>query len=808
MLGNTGDGQLRLVLQYLTDQASKEQVVKDAQDLGQQVGRATAASLNDPAVIAAMQKSYPASFADVPAAAGAAGTQAGTKFREGFSQSGLDQIFGNFQTSMQGVNSGLDQATQKTENWYSQLRMVTREDQMIENLLSTIGTTLAITGVAMEAGIWGSAAKYVATATQANAITDTWKNTTNDLAAQTNRIGEVMANAVLPQYKEMAFLEGKLADFLQAHPEVAAGANLVGELLVGTGAILKAVSTGIRLVSDVMFIEAMHEHSGAMAGVFAPAVGVFKGSVDQFGAETGMQRIGFEPLPKAPVGGMAGALGTIGTVTLLATSVIIGAELGLTLGNAIAKSMQGENYQPQNIQDAFITFSKIFQLPWIGLAQLIGNLDPKLASAANGFITFENNIDSFVGKLIGASRYPSDPASSDPYKLTAQQQQTFTDVVVKDYENFYKTEQTDAQNNIDAISKIHQEANKSEQQAATSNAKAVASINDNYATLLSNQAANQLLQDKAALDNYQAQRATTVRDGNLKIVDEEASLKKKLADLEESHSNKIWDLVAKRDALGIVRENQSYDQTLSKDIRDANDIIAKDKRDTAIRLQDEANAFNRSQEQKHAQEALQYQQEAAAHAKQLATQQQSYDDQLKTIQDNEAQKLQAQKDAYQKQETALRTNLISQINDEYWALNSEAKMKSAYYQQSLAGAEAFMKQYVAALDPGAHLSVSGIHGTIGIGVGVHDYSGYAYPGTYAMAQNGKPEFVLSGQATSAAEQIIGGRLTEQALMSRLLTGNSNSVTWNDMRKFNGEVSVPTRRQLQKDALETLGRILK
>lgn len=69
----------------------------------------------------------------------------------------------------------------------------------------------------------------------------------------------------------------------------------------------------------------------------------------------------------------------------------------------------------------------------------------------------------------------------------------------------------------------------------------------------------------------------------------------------------------------------------------------------------------------------------------------------------------------------------------------------------------------------------------------HDYTGYAYTGTYAMAQDGQREFVLSGSATKAAERRLGAQLNEQNVMGAI-GGGGRQVVWNDHRTFNSALS--------------------
>lgn len=94
----------------------------------------------------------------------------------------------------------------------------------------------------------------------------------------------------------------------------------------------------------------------------------------------------------------------------------------------------------------------------------------------------------------------------------------------------------------------------------------------------------------------------------------------------------------------------------------------------------------------------------------------------------------------------------------------------------------------------------------GGGQPVHDYTGYAYKHTYAMAQDGKRQFVMSGSMTRVAEQMLGGQLNQQMVMSALAGGGRNSVVWQDQRRFSGEYTKSMRNAQRADTLEVLGEV--
>lgn len=70
--------------------------------------------------------------------------------------------------------------------------------------------------------------------------------------------------------------------------------------------------------------------------------------------------------------------------------------------------------------------------------------------------------------------------------------------------------------------------------------------------------------------------------------------------------------------------------------------------------------------------------------------------------------------------------------------------------------------------------------------------GYVGSGVYRMGENGK-EFVLSNSTTKAAEDAIGGSLSQQNIRNAM----TKSITVNDNRTFSGEISRGTIEMIKR-----------
>lgn len=140
----------------------------------------------------------------------------------------------------------------------------------------------------------------------------------------------------------------------------------------------------------------------------------------------------------------------------------------------------------------------------------------------------------------------------------------------------------------------------------------------------------------------------------------------------------------------------------------------------------------------------------------------------------------------------------------------------AFYnvQRSSAGAAQYLAQVPAAMSSlGSSISsffqriISSFSGLSLSKPPTHDYTGYAYTRTYAMAQDGKRQFVMSGDMTRVAEKMLGGQLNQQAVLQAMAGGTTNrSVSVNGLR-FSGEYTKSMKRAVQNDMLNTLKKVI-
>ena len=330
---------------------------------------------------------------------------------------------------------------------------------------------------------------------------------------------------------------------------------------------------------------------------------------------------------------------------------------------------------------------------------------------------------------------------------------------------------------------------------------------------------------------YAQDRADIVKDSGEEIRKIEQEHQEDLRQLTKEHNENMSSLLSDRDALGLVKEQQRFDDARAEKEREVNQEIAERRRDTAMRLQELSAQFAQERTERQRQYAEDIKEnaiQAADRRKEAAAQ---YQAEIKQARDAQAQKLKELADASAKERTNRRSQFIAQLNDINVNLLGEKNLKSTYYNAMLADATAFITAYRARLNLNTGTTTpttssgstasggSSLTQTItslasstwdaladtfsGLFGGTRDAGGYASRGLYKMAWDGKKEFVMSNATTRAAEQVIGGQLTQESLMRVLSMGDRKSINYQDQRRFNSGMSARDRRAIRNDTQQLL-----
>jgi hypothetical protein len=207
--------------------------------------------------------------------------------------------------------------------------------------------------------------------------------------------------------------------------------------------------------------------------------------------------------------------------------------------------------------------------------------------------------------------------------------------------------------------------------------------------------------------------------------------------------------------------------------------------------------------------------QAAEKAKQR---QAEHEEELKQIAAQAADKLREEQKNYAIERKRIYDQFIQRIRDLDAFYLGELDSQRNHHLQMITELDAFLADYrlkwhnmETSLLSGSSTGASG--GTTGSQPGSHAFGGYAAYGQYTLGDNpgggkGPVEYVLSGSTTKAAESLIGGKLSQQAILSAMVgRGPSKSVVWNDHRRFDSRIPLSERRAILEDTKRMLEEML-
>jgi hypothetical protein len=687
-----------------------------------------------------------------------------------------DEDAGLLQAALEDVEAAMSDATvqaaklnrEMKQSQWDNLKKIGGDLEQVGDKISNIGRGMSIMGVGILAGVYSSIQKF----NEANPLDPTaqrWLEAQEEIERSFLRIGGVAADRLLPLIEKLADLAEKTADFVEKNPEVI-------DALVGAASFMAVAGGGLQLAGGAMKL-------GGMGLDIIAKVGA--GGTAAAGTGTGI------------TGGAAAA--TAGSAALLVAAPIAGGIIAKEVGNAFQRAMGQEESSWSDIGE---TAKQAVMLP--SKLALMGLVDLGVISEETGA-----KVNAFQNELFGMGDAAEEAASSaeDASRrivLTAEEAQKAQEAEAKAteeaaraaekkaqaekqlaeaYEDFQRENAEAARQYASDRRNVLRDANDAEKQAQRAHEQTILSIEEDYARQRADLLNDYKADDAQAAQQYQQERAQAVRDGGEEIAQIERDHQKRLAELAQSHNDRMGDLAASRDALGIKDELRDYERSRRGEEDNANEEIAQRRQDIATRLRDLAQSYaaERAQRMQALQQALA---DAAEQKKiQLAEEQSKFAEEQKQRKEETSRRLRDLQEQFNEETRRRREAFLRSIRDLDTALNGETQRKRQYYALMLKDAEAFMRQWRSEMYPSKTSKTT---------TPIHDYSGYAYTGTYAMAQDGQPEFVLSGAATKAAEQMVGGQLNEQALLSGL-AGRRGGMQYIDHSSYAGMTVADVRR---------------
>lgn len=631
--------------------------------------------------------------------------------------------------------------------------------------LSQVANMVVVTGGLMTSALVLNANHYVQTVGRINEHSAKWLGYSEDIKKANLEIGKSATQAMLPTMKMTAELMQKVADIATANPWLVQG-------IMTAGTIMAAVGGAMKVVGEIMKI------SGEIGKLIAQAEAAFITSKINSMGGVGMG----EYLP----GGAGAGMGALGMVTLTATSVIIGAELGMALGNAINKQLQGENFKSQNLQDVLVTINRITQLPWAITGQILGRMGGDMKIFGDAILDWLNDINRFFGEMIGAKEFDTsaeEAKAAETAMITEQETQTF----IAYQKQMAESSASYSQQRADIIAQYEEQIVSVTQQYESQRADAISSYNKQMSRSAEDFARNQ----QKSLDDFNRQTAKVRTSSN----EEEAKAQKEfqrtsqknaqshaleLQRLEAQHNNRLGDLAAQRDALGIVKENQSY--ALARSEKEKDYRIAEQERkasfqreqaerraNDAQRLIDMRADFDRQRAQALSERAIQVARQAADQAERLSRMDAQHKAELLKMEQQEKVKLSKLDEAYKKQVGQIQSAFLDRLRALDSTILGDAKAFEANLQKQALAFRVWLDNFKSAQGAfGGAGNQQLVHGVIGS----HAFGGYGQ--FFGPGENGKEEFVLNNESTRMAEAMLGSRLSQANLLASLMSSRGGS----------------------------------
>jgi hypothetical protein len=232
--------------------------------------------------------------------------------------------------------------------------------------------------------------------------------------------------------------------------------------------------------------------------------------------------------------------------------------------------------------------------------------------------------------------------------------------------------------------------------------------------------------------------------------------------------------------------------------------ISEEKASLALKLQQEAEAYKDSEDQRATDFANQLSAAKSNEDEQLADQAKTYADKLAADKADEAKSLETQQEAYQKQQQALQESFRQEEADLFQTIQWKQAQYSAEDQWEMTKLQQHLSEYGSTLDTGISKIISDAVKAATTNTGKAG-GGYVGSGTYNVGEVGE-EYVMTNSAVRATESMLGSRISERSLLSAV--GAGSQVTWNDQRRFNGDVSAAVRNQNRQDTFNIIDKALR
>lgn len=313
-----------------------------------------------------------------------------------------------------------------------------------------------------------------------------------------------------------------------------------------------------------------------------------------------------------------------------------------------------------------------------------------------------------------------------------------------------------------------------------------------------------ILGENRSLADYYRQRAKIVEDGSEQIQKIEADHQRRIREMTQDHNDRVADLVDKRDALGLWRENRDFNRERQQADEETNAQIAQTRADLAKRLQEQQQEFaimagrrredfNRRMAEQTAERAIEDARNKADHEADMKRLEQEQKDELAQLDQQQKDKLTQLDKQYQEERKKRARALGQQLIDLDYYLNGETSRRAQYYAYWTGQFEQYAQNISSIMDNALKTNTSGSRAS----------GGYVSNGLWRMHDD---EYVLTKDLTSLAERAAGGKLTNAKVARLLLSGaggSSRPIQVSASFAFSGLYDAATQKQVYATATRAL-----
>lgn len=675
--------------------------------------------------------------------------------------------FQQMMTSQAGlVNSAKEyekQTRQIQVNWWRTQRVL-RASQFIFR-------DIVIAGTALWAPIIAGAQSYAKQIEKMDdyteATAEAWLAQTRQLENARLRIGRVSAQVLQPYLEDVTRLANQAAGFIERHPGLIEAALKTGVAVTTVGVLGTLVTQGVKLVVDVKFVAASATIALAARQMDDAANKMLAASTgQQFGLGVGtaasrterltalLERYLFTTPFRQNVAGRwydprTGRYVSQGAVTgsRLASGAagLAGIGAGITaidLSYQIAKGLRDAGLG--NIASNFA--------PLLGVAGPIASVGTSLERLVNGL----NNLDE------GAKKGSEAVVNFAVDMERLQREGEGTRIILQLQRDLAESARKYAEDRKDAIEGADAETLAIQNRYSDRITDAWRTMVDSIEDITRN------YNKQAARDqeDYLEDRRKTVKDANKRAQDEEAKFQERLRQLRLDHEERVDELVRARDALGLVKEERRYQREVDEATRAHQLVMQRERRETVERLQeiDRRYAIERRRRYEDYVNRIQEEQERYEKAKEEAAKQR--EEELQANREALKDKLDELRVAYEQEKREAVNAAYEKVVLLRGAYDAELRLRQQYHGLILQSTDEFLRRMLESFQ--INMNNLQVEGT----VPTRQAGGYsAGTGLHRLHMG---EYVMSRNLTSAAEKALGGRLTNQRLMSAL-TGGGGTV---------------------------------